>query len=155
MAKYSHKDHNTDDSKKGMIDLSKLDTSFGEDNEPQDEKLMTLLKQAYQKKIYCRKAIINLALIEPFSDYQPKITAEYRAYFLKKYLDTKPPELFVYQDPKSDKFIMSDDYSAYYMYKEVQAITAICVIIGEYKDNQDVTAGEKYYLDLPVIEIRE
>lgn len=141
------------DNNQPSINIDDINIQFGGQHPPKDEELMSILKDAYQAKIKCRRAVVKLDLIQPFSDFKPEISSKFRADFLKGYLNLKPPELFVYQ--KEDKFIMSDDYSSYYMYKEVQAETALCVILGSFTDNPDIVAGPEFNLDPPTVEVAE
>lgn len=124
--------------------MTNTDTSFDASTEPKDKHLIKLLEHAYRDDIKCCRAVVKFDLIKPFSNFKPEITKEYRASFLKGYLNLRPPELYVYQ--KDSKFIMSDDYTAYYMYNEVKAETAVCVIIGDFKLIDGITAGPKYSL---------
>ncbi len=137
--------------KRSSINIDDINIQFGGQHPPKDEELMSILKDAYQAKIKCRRAVVKLDLIQPFSDFKPEISSKFRADFLKGYLNLKPPELFVYQ--KDNKFIMSDDYSSYYMYKEVQAETALCVILGDFKKSSDIVTGPEFNLDPPTIEV--
>lgn len=132
------------------VDLSKVDTSFGGDNEPRDDKLIELLKQAYSGKIECRKAIVPIDLIKPFSDFKPKIDQAYRDYFAQATSQQRPPELYVYQE--GDKFIMSDDYQAYYMYKEANSTSALCTVIGPSILTEGIEYSPPFRLPLPTAE---
>lgn len=136
-----------------MMDISKLDTSFGGDNEPHDDRLSDLLSTAYRGEIDCRKAVIKLDLIKPFSNYVPTITDEYSKRFLERYKNMTPPDLYVYE--KDGVFIMSDDYNAYFMYKEIEAIHAVCTVIGETTITEGVEYGEPFKLQMPTIEVSE
>ena len=51
------------------------------------------------------------------------------------------------------KFVMSDDYNAYFMYKQVGADKVICQVL----DAEDVPKGvieasDPYYMELPSVE---
>lgn len=124
------------------VDISNIHTSFGGDNEPKDPKLLELLAQAYKGEIDCRRAVVKTELIKPFSDFKPDITQEFREYFTKAFNEMKQPELYVYQ--AADKFIMSDDYRAYYMYKELNSPIAICTVIGPSTITGDVDYGPSF-----------
>jgi len=129
------------------------DADFNDRTEPKVDHLIDLLSKAYRGKIFCRKAVIPMELIQPFSDYVPSIGDDYMKYFLKKYEAMDPPELLVYQ--KGNKFIMSDDYNAYHIYKEIEAIHAICTVIGETTITEGVEYGEPFKLQMPTIEVSE
>jgi len=112
------------------MDISKVDSSFSEDTEPCDDKLMSLLKQAYSGEIKCKMAIVDIDLIQPFSDYKATAPQDYYDKIIKKFRDKDetPPALFVYAD--NGKFIMSDDYISYGLYKGMEFPHVRCVIIG-------------------------
>lgn len=133
-----------------MVDLSKVDTSFGGDNEPHDERLSELLGKAYMSEIDCRKALVPLSLVVPFSDFQPAPNEQYLAQFTKAYEAGSPPDLYVYE--KDGTFIMSDDYSAYYAYKAVGASQAICTVIGDSAITDGVKYGPPFKMQLPTLE---
>jgi hypothetical protein len=113
------------------MDTSQIKSDSVEDIEPKDEKLVALLKKAYTGEILCRMATANLSSIQPFSNYRSKISDEYRNYFTEQAIDDggNPPALCVYA--QDGKLIMSDDYSAYAMYKELNKPKAICMVIGD------------------------
>lgn len=134
-----------------FIDINQIDTSFDGEHEPQDKHLMDLLGKAYQGEIFCRKAIMPMRLITPFSEYQPAISENYVERFMRDYEAMNPPELYVYE--KDGKFIMSDDYQAYYMYQAVKAELAICVVIGDTTLTDGIKFGPEFKMPLPTIEI--
>ena len=137
----------------GFIDIDQIQTSFGGDNEPKDEHLIDLLMKAYQGKILCKKAIIPMGLIQPFSEFEPPHDDNYTKYFMIKYEAINPPELLVYE--KDGRFIMSDDYNAYYMYKKIEAMHAICTVIGDTTLSDGVTYGAEFKMPPPSIEKEE
>jgi len=134
------------------IDISKIETDFGKNDELRDKYLGELLDKAYGGKIMCRKANIKMETIKPFTDYRPEISDEFRKYFLEKAKKGRFLPILVYQ--KSGKFIMSDDYNAYYMYKELEINTVPCVVIGNVEDMKAVVSiGEPFQLETPKIEV--
>lgn len=146
-----HKDlYDTEGNKYEMMDISKIDTSFGGDHEPQDEYLTELLSKAYKGTIDCRKAVIKLDHIKPFSDFKPAITEAYSKRFLDSYKEMSPPDLLVYE--KDGVFIMSDDYNAYFMYKEIEAVHAICTVIGETTITEGAEYGQPFKMQMPTLE---
>lgn len=149
-----HKDlYDTEGNKYEMMDISKIDTSFGGDNEPHDEHLTVLLGKAYKGELDCRKAVVRLDLIRPYSDFTPNITDDYSKRFLDRYKDMTPPDLLVYE--KDGVFIMSDDYNAYFMYKEVEAVNAICTVIGDTTISEGVKYGKPFKMQMPTIEMSD
>lgn len=132
-----------------MMDISKIDTSFGGDHEPHDDRLSELLSSAYSGAINCRRAIVPMELIVPFSDFKPEPNESYTNQFTKAYQEQSPPDLYVYEN--DGKFIMSDDYSAYYMYKSIGAREAVCTVIGDSAVHDNVTYGPTFKLKLPTL----
>lgn len=136
-----------------MMDISKIDISFGGDKEPHDEHLTKLLQKAYKQEIDCHRAVIPMDLIEPFSDFMPNVSDSYVESFLEAYKAMSPPDLFVYE--KNGKFIMSDDYNAYHMYKAIEAVHAICTVIGDTTITEGVEYGPAFKLQMPQIQTSE
>lgn len=136
-----------------MINISDIQkAAFSDDTEPKDDHLMDLLKLAYTRKIYCRTAIVSIDKVVPFSDYQPTISEDYVKYFKEKYQAGRPPGMLVYQRD-DDKFVMSDDYNAYFMYKQVGADKVICQVLdAESVPENVIEASDPYYMGLPSVE---
>lgn len=144
-----------DDSKQDsrMVNISDIQNAdFSDGTEPKDDRLMELLKLAYTKKIYCRTVIVSTDNVVPFSDYKPSISEDYVKYFKEKYQAGRPPGMLVYQRDDG-KFVMSDDYNAYFMYKQVGADKVICQVLDAEKVPEGVIeASDPYYMDLPSVE---
>jgi hypothetical protein len=128
------------------MDITKLDPLFDETTEPKDEHLMVLLEKAYTGKMKCRKAVIPMELIKPFSDFKPELSQEYGDHFVALYQEGTPPALYVYE--KDGAFIMSDDYTAYTMYTLIEAQTALCIVLGKTTIEENVTYGPYISLKL-------
>ena len=95
--------------------------------------------------------MIRAVHVSPFSNFRPKISVEFNQYFLESIKNGRPPFLYVYE--KEGDFIMSDDYSAYYLYMESGVDILPCIIMGEhYSENVTEYLGDPFYLDPPVIE---
>jgi hypothetical protein len=134
------------------IDISKIETDFGKNDELRDEYLGELLDKAYSGKIMCRMANIKMEAIKPFTEYKPEASDEFRKHFLKKAKTGEYIPMFVYQ--KSGKFIMSDDYNSYFMYKELEMEIAPCVVIGNIEDMKDVVSvGDPFQLETPAVQV--
>ncbi len=119
---------------KNSINISDINADFSEDNELKDDYFIDLLGQAMQGRILCQGVVVDLAEIQPYSDYQPQISVAYRKHFITKLENRNPPALYIYE--RSGKLIMSDDYNAYYMYRECGMRQCICILIG-YTDKKD------------------
>lgn len=111
------------------MDISQINSNFGPATEPRDDTLMDLLRRAYAGEIPAIMAIADMRMIVPFSDFRPAISAEYRQFFNEKLQVGTPPGLYVYV--RDGKLIMSDDYNAYYMYRQLNLPKARCVVIGD------------------------
>lgn len=136
-----------------IINISDIkNAGFSDDTEPKDDRLMELLKLAYTKKIYCRTVLVAIDSVVPFSDYRPNVSEDYAKYFKKKYQANRPPEMLVYQRDDG-KFVMSDDYNAYFMYKQVGAEKVICQVLdAENTPEGAIEASDPYYMELPGME---
>lgn len=145
--------YDSDGKKYKMMDISKIDISFGGNKEPHDEHLTKLLQKAYKQEIDCHRAVIPMDLIEPFSDFMPNVSDSYVEKFLEAYKAMSPPDLYVYE--KNGKFIMSDDYNAYHMYKAIEAVHAICTVIGDTTITKGVEYGPAFKLQMPQIQTSE
>ncbi len=133
------------------IDISKINVRFGNGNELEDKYFSGLLGKAYRREVACHNATIPMVNIIPFSDYTPERNDKYRDRFNKKYRANRPPALYVYE--KSGHFVMSDDYNAYFMYKEVKATLAICVVVGPHTITEGVEYGPAFHLKLPTFKV--
>lgn len=134
------------------MDINDIQTGFTDETEPQDEHLTELLKQAYTGKILCTMAVADLAVIQPFSDYQPKISEKYRIHFKQQAQDNVPPSLYVYA--KDGKLIMSDDYASFALYKELGFPKAVCTVIGETPEIEGVVYHGTPF-ELPPLTVEE
>jgi hypothetical protein len=131
-----------------QIDLSQVNADFNENTEPKDDYLMGLLKQAYTRRMQCRNAFIKFDRIKPFSDFRPQTSQNYRDYFEQRLQSGRTDPLYVY--PKDGSYIMSDDYNAYYLYKEHGIDEVPCVVLdGTAELPGTVYVSEPYYLDPP------
>jgi len=114
------------------MDVYRLTANFGmPDNPEKDEKLIELIKSAKRRSTPVYTATVEIQKIKPFCEYKPKVDAFKKTKdHLKKSIEKNdPPLLHVYQD--GDHLIMSDDYNAYYTYKEEGFNMVPCIIFGE------------------------
>lgn len=136
---------------KSSIKLSDIKIEFGGKNPPKDDYMMELLGKAYKGEILCRKAAIKTEGIAPFSDYKPEITDWHRTEFEKNISEGSFCEIFVY--PKDGKFIMSDDYSSYYLHLEKGDSEILCVVLGEAEGPYVLVKGKPFKLLLPTVKV--
>lgn len=120
-------------------------------NIPTDEKLKDLLREAYTKDFRSYKAMIKFEAIKPFSNYVPKITRGNLDKFAQEEERKEFHYIFVYQE--GDKFIMSDDYQAYYCYRILGFKEIPCVVLGEPTGESVLFKGDPFLLEPPKIKI--
>jgi len=129
------------------MDISKIKVRFGGKYEPKDERLIGLLKNAYQGKLLVHTVLIKFEGIKPFSDFKPQISMEYRNYFETIEKQGSPPPLYVY--PVQDLFIMSDDYNAYFLYQEKGYQEIVCVLLGDSDSKFIIKKSRPFHLPVP------
>lgn len=133
------------------IDISKIKVKFGGKYQTKDKKLIKLLEKAYQGELLVRVALIKFAAIKPFSDFQPEITPEFLIYFENKEKEGKPPPIYVY--PSNEHFIMSDDYTTYYIYKKKKYSEIMCILLGDSNSEFILEKSEPFKLPLPEVQV--
>lgn len=116
-------------------------------NIPTDPKQMDLFRDAYTGKLMCFKAIIKADAIKPYSLYVPEIIKSTMDWFIRETENERYRLIFVYQE--GDKFIMSDDYTAYYCYKVTDATEIPCVVLGEPIGDNVIFKGKPFVLSPP------
>jgi hypothetical protein len=127
-----------------------INLDFSKETEPKDDRLMTLLGQAYRAEIDCTMAVARISSIKPFSRFRPTVSEEYRKYFIENNNSGRPPALHVYA--KNGKLMMSDDYHAYTMYLESGMSEALCIVIGETPVLNGVEYhGEPFKIQPPIL----
>ena len=95
----------------------------------------------------CYYAIIKTEGIKPFSNYKPKISSDFKMYFEQQIKVKKPPSILVY--PKSDKFIMSDDYNSFYSYLDQGYREILCMVLGDPKGKYVLSKSEPFQYSIP------
>lgn len=106
----------------------------------QDGYLKHLIYMAEHGWYYCQKAIIEMHLIYPLTDYHPPIDPEFRDTFTARFKDDPLP-LLIYE--RDGKFIMANDYQAYWLYREQQVPIATCILIGQFIEEPGVAVLER------------
>lgn len=132
-------------------DNSILEVKFGGENEPKDDKLIDLLKMAYNGEMLVRMAIIKAEGIKPFSSFKPKTSSEFRNYFNE--MENEGTLLPIYVYPFGVYFIMSDDYNSYFLYKEKNYSQIPCVLLGDSESEYIVEKSEPFLLPPPTAQV--
>lgn len=133
---------------KNTIKTSDIKVEFGGDNLPKDQKFIDLYKDALGGKFLVTVAMIKMEGIEPFSDFKPKISDGFRSNFEDLEKQDHPPQLHVY--PNDGKFIMSDDYNAYYLYIEKNYSKVICLVLGDAEGEFVLEKSEPFKMPVPI-----
>jgi hypothetical protein len=139
--------------KDNSIDISKLKADFSPGNAPRDEKMIELLKKAYVGELLCHKALIKIGGIKPYSNFRPFIPEKLIKHFEDRVSNDQPLEIFVY--PENGKFIMSDDYNAYYhnLYRGFKEM--LCVVLGDPTGEFVIEKGKPFKLPPPSVQVIE
>ncbi|HVC36036.1 MAG TPA: hypothetical protein VNE40_01130 [Candidatus Dormibacteraeota bacterium] len=107
-----------------------------------DGHLKHLIYMAEHGWYYCQKAFVGMAFIHPLTDYRPAVVDdEFRETFMARYNDedlNKRIPLTIYE--RDGKLIMSNDWEAYWLYREVQESSVPCILIGHFTPNPDIMA---------------
>lgn len=134
------------------INIDDINVDFGEADKFKDDHLLGLLKKAYNNEITCRRATVKMSAIEPSVENDEPVSEDFRKHFIKKAEEEKHIPMFVYQ--KGDKFMMSDDYNSYALYKEFEFDLVPCIIIGEITDVTNIMSlGSPFNLEAPEVEV--
>ena len=134
------------------INIDDIKVDFGEGDRFRDDNLMDLIKRAYNKEIMCRRANVKMSAIVPFIEDDEPVSEDFRKHFLKRAEEEKHIPMFLYQ--KGDKFIMSDDYNSYALYKEFDFEIVPSVIVGNITNVENiVTLGSPFELEAPSFEV--
>jgi len=134
------------------IKLSDIKVEFGGKHPPKDDYLMNLISRAHKGEVLCRNAVIKMDAIHPLTDFKPETSKDFRLYFERQVERDDPPSICVYQ--RDGKFIMSDDFNAYYQYKEKGYEVAHCFVIGDITDLADVVSlGPPFEYKTPEVRI--
>lgn len=96
---------------------------------PEDSHLSSLAEMAGHGWYYYQKAFVEMQLIHPFASYKPVIHDEFRETFDAQF-DTCGMPLLVYE--RGGKLIMSNDWEAYWLYREREVTAIPCIILGHF-----------------------
>lgn len=94
-----------------------------------DHKYIKLVFQAYRREINCYRGQIRFQDIKPFSIFHMTVSDYQINEFVRKVAAYVPPPILVYQN--GDKFILSDDYTKFEIYKVLKYKYIPAYILGE------------------------
>lgn len=107
---------------------------------PDDGDLIRLIYMAEHGWYYCQKAFVPITEIHPLTGYKPVISHEFRETFKQRLRDDRMP-LTVYE--KNGKLILGTSWEEYWMYREVQEISAACIILGHFTERPEIIVCDK------------
>lgn len=114
-----------------QINIDKIESEF-EDGE-EDRYFIELFKKHLKGEVKVARAVLLFKDIVPFSsECKPKLTPSIVDSFVEEIRNSDYPYLHVYY--KDGKYIMSDNYFAYYLYKEFGFSEVLCNVYGEAPD---------------------
>ena len=100
---------------------------------PDDLYLKDLAYMAGHGWHYYQKAFVEMRLIHPLANHKPVIHDEFRETFDARY-DERIMPLLLYE--RGGKLIMSNDWEAYWLYREREDPAIPCIILGHF-NNED------------------
>jgi hypothetical protein len=103
------------------------------DRQPVDPHLKHLVYMAEYGWHYYQKAFVDMSIIHPYTNYQPFIHDEFRETFDAHYEERGMP-LLLYE--KGGKLIMSNDWEAYWLYREREDPSVPCIILGHFNHEE-------------------
>ena len=97
-----------------------------------DPTFMDLYGKLLRGEIKGSLVSIPMNAIVPFSEEtKPNISDDYKRFFAQE-LNNGKAKIYLYF--KDGKFVMSDDYAAYHMFKELGTDEAMCLVMGDLPD---------------------
>lgn len=124
---------------------------------PEDKRLKRLVNKFSKGKTTCREAVVAMFWIQPYSDYKPQLTPNFKEYiesmkcFGHNYRKGPIPIILYEHD---GQLIMSADYKTYWYHRENESWNVPALIIGDFTERDFCLGmGEPFkvdYLDLTV-----
>jgi DNA-binding Xre family transcriptional regulator len=104
---------------------------------PTDPHLDRLIKQFRAGKLPCRKAVVAMFWIRPYSDFRPHITEKYRQYidYMNQWgsnYNKGPIPIVLYEH--NGQLIMSGDYRTYWVHRSDESWNVDCIILGNFTE---------------------
>lgn len=109
-----------------------------------DDKFVDLIYMAKHGRYTAQKAVVHLSIIHPYINFKPGVDDEFKETFDAWHSKHYPMTLTLYEH--AGKLIMSNDYEAYWMYRERELEVANCVIVGKYTEDVDIAAYDRPFI---------
>ncbi|MDQ5913907.1 MAG: hypothetical protein QG623_526 [Patescibacteria group bacterium] len=109
-----------------------------------DERFINLMYMAKHGWHTAQRAAVHMSIIHPRYDFKPTIDDEYRENFETLLYERKTPELVLYEH--EGKLIMSRDYEAYWLYRELEIDMPSCIIVGKFTEVGDICTYDRPFL---------
>ena len=106
-----------------------------------DDRFVDLIYMAKHGWHTAQKAIVHMSIVHPYYDFKPVIDDEFRVTFNAWQDKRRPMTLTLYEH--DGKLIMSNDYEAYWMYRERELEVADCIIIGKFSEKVDIAVYDR------------
>jgi hypothetical protein len=111
---------------------------------PDDLHLKDLAYMAGHGWHYYQKAFVEMPAIHPLVNYKPVIHDEFRETFDAQ-LDKCGMPLLIYE--RGGKLISSNDWEAYWLYREHQTTAIPCIILGHFNpENQSIAVCDRPFM---------
>lgn len=110
---------------------------------PDDPYLKHLAYMAGHGWHYYQKAFVEMQFIHPLANYKPVIHDEFRETFDAQYEKRGMP-LLIYE--RDGKLTMSNDWEAYWLYREREEPSIPCIILGHFKEVPGIAVCDRPYM---------
>lgn len=100
---------------------------------PADPYLKELVYMAEHGWHYYQKAFVEMRIIHPLANFKPDIDDEFRETFDAHYEEHGMP-LLLYE--RGGKLIMSNDWEAYWLYREREESSIPCIILSHFNQEE-------------------
>ena len=118
---------------------------------PEDRQLTRLIHKFHKGKIACRKGIVAMFWIRPYTDYRPHLTENFKEYIQAMHrfghdYRKGPIPIILYE--YNGQLIMSADYKTYYYHRENESWTVPVLILGDFTERDFCHGiGEPFKVD--------
>ncbi|HEU4966117.1 MAG TPA: helix-turn-helix transcriptional regulator [Candidatus Saccharimonadales bacterium] len=118
---------------------------------PEDRQLTRLIHKFHKGKIACRKGIVAMFWIRPYTDYRPHLTENFKEYIQAMHRfghDYRKGPIPIVLYEHNGQLIMSADYKTYYYHRENESWTVPVLILGDFTERDFCHGiGEPFKVD--------